>query len=501
MKSLNLRISHKLFITLFISILVVSVLGIFVGIEIKLEILEARKLKTKHLVEAAYSLVDHHYKLSKDGGGQIPTEEAQANALKELSQLRYDEKEYFWVNSQDPKMLMHPYKPELNGKDLSGFKDPTGKALFVEFVNTVKTNNGAGFVDYMWPAPNAPKEAPPIPKISFVKLFPQWGWIIGSGIYIQDVDVKMGSILKQSLMIFLPMIALLVFINLFVSRSIHGSLIRVAESLDKTILNTVHLVKDQVSKLHASSGQMKELSKDTSERSTVVASAAQQAASSAQAVASATEELTASINEISRQMSDASAVVNKAATESVHASEQITVLSEASRRIGEVIGLINQIASQTNLLALNATIEAARAGDAGKGFAVVAHEVKNLAAQTASATENISNQINDVQSATSSAVSTIASIGETIKQVNDISQVIAVAIEEQGAATGEIARNIMQATDGTNLVSSNIVSVSESAHSTEGSAQEIEASIDNLNQQLDTLRGTVDQFIATINKL
>lgn len=501
MKLSHLQISHKLFLALTLTVTLVFVVSALMIIEVRGQILESRKLKTEHLVEIAYNIINYHYQGSVDGGGNVPKDVAQAEAWKELSQLRYAKNEYYWVNTPEPRMLMHPYKKDLVGKDLSNLKDPTGKNIFMEFTRVTNGADGQGFVDYMWPAPNAGAGAPPIPKISFVKLFPQWGWIVGSGIYIQDVNAQIWDIIKSGALKYAVVILLLIAVNVYIARTIRASLVTIANTVDKDILKVIDTVTSEVFALHKAAGTMKQVSKDTATRATVVASAAEEASTTSCVVSSATGQLSSSIKEISHKVDEATGIVAQAANESVYANEQIVTLSDASQKIGEIISLINDIANQTNLLALNATIEAARAGEAGKGFAVVANEVKNLAAQTSVATENIGNQIRDVQSATTSAVNAITHIGETINYLNSISKTIATAIEEQEIAANEIARNITQTTEGNKLVGSNIISVSESAHSTEESAERVSKSVDILNAQLDRLRASIGTFLETVKAI
>jgi methyl-accepting chemotaxis protein len=179
-------------------------------------------------------------------------------------------------------------------------------------------------------------------------------------------------------------------------------------------------------------------------------------------------------------------------------NEQIQGLAAAAQSIGDVVKLISDIAGQTNLLALNATIEAARAGDAGKGFAVVASEVKSLANQTAKATGEIGSKIAEMQTATSHSVAAIRGIAQTIAQINEIATTIALAVEEQGAATQEIARNVQQAAAGTAEVSSNIVGVTRAANDTGAASTQVLGSAGELSQQSEALRGQVDVFLAKV---
>ncbi|OQW55124.1 MAG: chemotaxis protein [Proteobacteria bacterium SG_bin9] len=229
-----------------------------------------------------------------------------------------------------------------------------------------------------------------------------------------------------------------------------------------------------------------------------VASAAEETSVNVQTVSAGTEELSSSISEIGRQVTSSAEVANKAVAEAGQTDTTMQGLSGDADRITVVIDLIQSIASQTNLLALNATIEAARAGDAGRGFAVVASEVKSLADQTAKATEEIRNQIANMQQSTRSAVGAIRNIGLTISQMNEVTSAIAAAVEQQGAATREIARNIQQAAGGTTEVSSNIVGVSEASSEAGSAANEVLNASGNLRREADTLRSEIDNFLSGI---
>ncbi len=257
-------------------------------------------------------------------------------------------------------------------------------------------------------------------------------------------------------------------------------------------------VSAAATELQATAGSMTETAESTTHQATTVAAAAEEASVNVQTVAASAEELAASIAEISRQVGQSAQVAGRAVEDARRTDTVVRALADSAQKIGEVVNLISDIAGQTNLLALNATIEAARAGDAGKGFAVVASEVKNLASQTARATEDISQQIAQIQGATKEAVASIQGIGTTIAEVSQIAAAIAAAVDEQGAATQEIARNVQQAAAGTQEVTSNIAGVSEGANSTGSAATQVLGAAGELSRQAEQLSSEVDRFISGV---
>jgi methyl-accepting chemotaxis protein len=273
---------------------------------------------------------------------------------------------------------------------------------------------------------------------------------------------------------------------------------RLADQFEAAVGGIVKTVASAATELRASAQSMSSTAEETNKQAQAVASASNEAATSVQTVASAAEELSSSVDEIARQITQSNDVAAKAVREAETTNAEVSALAAAAQKIGDVVRLIEEIASQTNLLALNATIEAARAGEAGKGFAVVASEVKTLATQTGKATEEITGQIAAVQSATQHSVAAISGIGETIRSISTISGTIAAAVEEQTAATREIARNVQQAAQGTSEVTENIVSVSQAANDTGAAAGQVLGSAEELSHQAELLRGELARFIEVV---
>ncbi|QCG89832.1 HAMP domain-containing methyl-accepting chemotaxis protein [Azospirillum sp. TSH100] len=273
---------------------------------------------------------------------------------------------------------------------------------------------------------------------------------------------------------------------------------RMVHDFDSTVSAILNSVSGASAQLSETADSMATLAEETSRQASASTSAAEQTSMNVQTVASATEEMTASIREISEQVSRSNSVAAQAVREAQDTTGSVRNLAGEVARIGEVVKLIQSIASQTNLLALNATIEAARAGEAGKGFAVVASEVKQLANQTAKATEDISAQIDSVQNATQGTVSAIEGIGGTISTMNEIAATIAAAIEEQSATTAEISRNVQQAAQGTGEVSGNIAQVHEAAAQTGQAASLVLDASTGLTRQAADLRREIETFLSGI---
>ncbi|MCJ2079789.1 methyl-accepting chemotaxis protein [Methylobacterium sp. J-090] len=276
------------------------------------------------------------------------------------------------------------------------------------------------------------------------------------------------------------------------------TMIELADSFEGAVGGIVGMLSSSATELQVTAESMTATATETASQSTTVAAAAEEAAANVGTVAAAAEELGVSVQEIGRQVGGSADLAQGAVMEADQTAALVQTLAQAAARVGDVVGLISSIAGQTNLLALNATIEAARAGEAGRGFAVVASEVKELAGQTARATEEISSQITQIQGATGQAVAAIGSITARIREISGVATSIAAAVEEQGAATQEIVRNVAQAATGTGEVTGNITGVARAAEETGAAASQVLASASELSRQSEQLNGEVRRFLGTV---
>lgn len=551
----NLKIATRLALLMTLAAAGILTLVGVVLIEDRSGLLAQRQDKIRAVVETAHSLIASH--VAEAESGRMTREVAQQRALAAVSALRYDEKEYLWINDFQPRLLAHPFAPNLVGQDVGSYADPTGKRLFVEFVDTVR-RAGSGYVAYQWPKPG---QSAPQPKMSYVKGIPAWNWVVGSGVYIDDIERTFWSHVRTLGAIAAAILVIVTISGFLIARSVAapsaaltatmrrltdgelqidvpgrergdelGDMARAVEvfraallrnrdheaearagaearerrareiegmtrQFDAEVSQTIQAVATATSQLESTSNSLSATATRTSQSSSAVAAASEEASTNVQTVAAATEELAASVGEIGRQVRQSTEIADAALRKARATDQTVHGLNQAAQEISDVVKLIEQIAAQTNLLALNATIEAARAGEAGKGFAVVASEVKGLANQTSKATGEITAKIGAIQAETNAVVQAIGEIGQTISHIHEIAGAIARSVEQQSAATQEIARNVQEASAGTREVSENIESVNRAAADTGHAAHDVLSATEALAQQGEKLKVVVEGFL------
>lgn len=501
-------------------------------------------------------------------GVYLETAEARfkEEAKKQIGNLRFgpDGKDYFFILDTDMKMVMHPVKPSMVGNDQRDLRDPQGKAFIQEMVD-ISLKNGQGFVDYLWPKPG---EEQPVAKLTYVQLFKEWGWIVATGIYVDDIDramakaqVSISSVVshqkKVVLAIVLGMIlvvgAIIVFMATRIARPIRetdaffrdisagegdltarltvasndeiGAMASSFNTFAGKLQGMVSYIAEKSGEINNSSGSLSQISTDlanaagdTLSKSTsaasavdgmsanmnVVAAAMEDAAANVNAVASAIEEMTSTINEIAETSEKARTITDNAVQQSSNASASVDQLGTAAREITKVLETITEISQQVDLLALNATIEAARAGDAGKGFAVVASEIKDLANQTARATDQIKERIDSIQTTTKATVSVIEGISTVVGENSEIVNTIATAVEEQSVTAREISRNVAQISISIQEMNSNVAESSQVAQTLAREIAEINTASGMMNESVNRVNSNasaLDFLAKSLNKL
>ncbi|MDO8770495.1 MAG: methyl-accepting chemotaxis protein [Burkholderiaceae bacterium] len=450
----RLSIMSKLWLLTAISILGLLAVSMYMALDGYQQSRLDREKLVRYEVEAASGVLAWAYQL--ETSGRMPRDQAQAMAKQAIGQMRYGKDEYFFISDLKATVLMHPVKPELDGKSGSAIRDPNGVAIFESFAEKVRKDR-AGLVEYQWPKPG--KELP-VGKISYVQGFEPWGWVVGSGLYLNDLRDD--------------------FISKATGTDEIARLLHSMASMQTSIAAVVTTVRQGSEGLAIASAEIAQGNNDLSARTESQASALEETAASMEELSATVKQNADSARQANQLALSASSVAVKGGEVVGQVVQTMKGINEASHKIADIIQVIDGIAFQTNILALNAAVEAARAGEQGRGFAVVASEVRSLAGRSAEAAKEIKSLINAsverVEQGTAlvdQAGVTMAEVVSSIKRVTDLMGEISAASGEQSAGVSQVGEAVTQMDQVTQQNAALVEEMAAAASSLKGQAQDL----------------------------
>ncbi|MCB2253937.1 methyl-accepting chemotaxis protein [Pseudomonas chlororaphis] len=537
----RMSISRRLWLILIVAVLMLLVLGLLMLKQTHDNLYQAKAQKTQHVVQTANGVLAYFHGL--ESSGNLDRATAQKQALSAIRGLRYDQSDYFWINDLTPVMVMHPANPKLDGQNLAAIRDPDGFAVFNEMVAIAKAK-GAGMINYRWPKPGASE---PVQKTSYVQLFEPWGWIIGSGVYIDDVQAEFRSQVVRASVVGIGIALIMALLVLLIARSIVRPLQETVHAMANIASGESDLTRSLdthgqdevtelarhfngftaklrlvVSQLQASAGALAQSSAELGDNASQAQERSQQQSQQMELVATAINQVTYGVQDVAKnaehaasEMRDAEAraqqgqvnidgslqQIDRLSGTIDQAVEVIRTLAQESTQIGSVLEVIHSIAEQTNLLALNAAIEAARAGEQGRGFAVVADEVRLLAQRTQKSTAEIQSMIERLQGHSEAAVKVIGDSSrasqQTIEQAGlagESLNAIGQALRNLNGLNASIASATLQQAHVVEDINQNVTQAAGLSHSTALAAEQSSAASLHLKALSEQLDGLLRQF-------